>query len=165
MPHGEVRDRIPASASAVFELLHDYTRRLEWDTLLQRAFLHDEFPKAAKGAISTCQGRPFLGGIALTTEYIRFARGEVAAIRMLNRPIFFESFAASIRHDAISDSESTITYKFRFTARPKWLRWILHPIMSVVFRFETKKRLSALRQFFETQSPRVSHFENPLGGP
>ena len=41
MPHGEVSETIPAPSSAVFDLLHDYARRLEWDTLLQSAYLDD----------------------------------------------------------------------------------------------------------------------------
>jgi hypothetical protein len=34
MAHGEVSEIIPASSLAVFDLVHDYGRRLEWDTLL-----------------------------------------------------------------------------------------------------------------------------------
>ena len=50
MPHGEVSEIIAAPASAVFDLLHDYARRLEWEversklTALQEAGL----PAASK---------------------------------------------------------------------------------------------------------------------
>jgi hypothetical protein len=37
MAHGEVTEIIPAPSQAVFDLIHDYSRRLEWDTLLQAA--------------------------------------------------------------------------------------------------------------------------------
>ncbi len=148
MPTAEIKEIIPASSEAVFDLLHDYQRRLEWDTLLRRAYLEPEFPAACKDAISVCQGKFFLGGFALRTVYVSFERGKVAAVKMLNNPLFFDTFAASIRHFDISENASEIVYKFSFTAKPKFLRWFLHPVMSRVFAWETRKRLQALKKFF-----------------
>ncbi len=148
MPTAEIKEIIPASAEAVFDLLHDYQRRLEWDTLLRKAYLEPEFSVSCKGAVSVCQGRFFLGGFALRTVYVSFERGKVAAVKMLNNPPFFDSFAASVRHFDISENSSEIVYKFSFTAKPKFLRWFLHPIMSKVFAWETRKRLQSLKKFF-----------------
>ncbi len=148
MPHGRVSDVIPAPAEEVFRLLHDYDRRLEWDTLLQAAFLLDGCKQADVGARSVCKGKSRLGGIALTTEYISFRPPNLAAVRMINRPPFFETFAATIRHAAQSDGSSTIEYNYNFTSRPRWLRFVLHPIMNLAFKFETRKRLAALRRHF-----------------
>jgi hypothetical protein len=148
LPTAEIKEVIPAPATEVFDLLHDYRRRLEWDTLLQKAYLEDDFPEACKGAISVCQGRVILGGFALRTEYVSFERGKVAAVKMLNQPPFFDTFAASIRHADIGDNESEIIYKVNFTARPKFLRPILHPLMKAVFAWETRRRLASLKEFF-----------------
>ena len=149
MPKAIIRETITASPEAVFALVHDYSRRLEWDTLLQKAYLEPEFAVAGLGAISVCQGKQMLGGFALRTQYVSFQPGKVAAIKMLNRPPFFDTFAASIRHRSLSENSSQVIYEFYFTARPRWLRPVLHPIMKAVFRWETRKRLSALKQFFE----------------
>ncbi len=149
MPKASVKEIISATAGEVFDLIHDYKRRLEWDTLLQKAYLEPEFDEAKVGAISVCQGRPILGGFALRTEYITFQKGKVAAIKMLNRPPFFDTFAASIKHQDLSDGKSEVVYTFSFTAKPKWLQFILHPIMSQIFAWETRKRLQALKEFFE----------------
>ena len=148
MAHGEVSEIIPARSGEVFDLLHDYTRRLEWDTLLQAAYLDDGHPVAGKGATSVCVGRRSLGGIALKTVYMTFERPKVAAVKMVNSPVFFQSWAASIRHEDISGHESRITYKFQFTAKPHILRFILEPLMERVFVWETRKRLRALKAFF-----------------
>ena len=43
MPHGSVTETIPAPSSEVFRLLHDYDRRLEWDTLLSRPDTRREY--------------------------------------------------------------------------------------------------------------------------
>lgn len=155
MPGTEVKEAIPASAAEVFDLLHDYDRRLEWDTLLQKAYLEKGFPVACKGAISVCQGRAILGGFALRTEYVSFERGKVAAVKMLNRPPFFDTFAASIRHRNTGENESEIVYKVHFTAKPKFLRPILHPLMNAVFAWETRKRLASLKKFFEQNPERI----------
>ncbi len=148
MPSSEIKETIPASADAVFALVHDYRRRLEWDTLLREAYLEPEFSEAKRGAISVCRGELILGGFAVRTEYVSFEPGKVAAVKMLNQPPFFDTFAASIRHLKISDDESEIIYKLNFTAKPKWLRWILHPAMNRIFAWETRKRLAALKGFF-----------------
>jgi polyketide cyclase/dehydrase/lipid transport protein len=147
MPHGCVTDVIPASAADVFQLLHNYDRRLEWDTLLRAAYLLDGATQAAMGVRSICQGKRRLGGIALETEYVSFRPPYVAAVRMVNSPPFFGTFAATIRHTDQSDGKSTIEYVYNFTARPNWLAPVLHPIMNRLFNFETKKRLAALRQY------------------
>ncbi|MBM3966748.1 MAG: hypothetical protein FJ308_17040 [Planctomycetes bacterium] len=175
MPHGSVSETIPASSAEVFQLLHDYNRRLEWDTLLQEARLCENWTEAQLHAMSVCTGRWYLGGMALKTEYVSFNPPDVAAVKLLNRPPLFDKFAATIRHRDLSDGSSSIEYKYNFTARPSWLRWLLHPVMAAVFRWETRKRLQALRRFFsDCQSSRKlrvskaieqSHALVPAAGP
>ena len=148
MPTAEIKEIIPASAEDVFALVHDYKKRLEWDTLLQEAYLEPEFAEAGRGAISVCRGKSMLGGFALRTEYVSFEKGKVAAVKMLNQPPFFDTFAASIRHIAIDENHSEIIYKVNFTAKPRLLRPLLHPFMRIVFVWETRKRLKALKKFF-----------------
>ncbi len=149
MPTAEIKEIIPAPAEAVFNLLHDYKRRLEWDTLLRKAYLEPEYEKSEKGAISVCRGKRILGGFAVRTVYVSFEPGKVAAVKMLNQPPFFDTFAASIRHRKIDDENSEVIYKVNFTAKPRFLRPILNPIMRRVFVWETRKRLRALKTFFE----------------
>lgn len=148
MPQGSIIETIPANSTSVFRLLHDYARRLDWDTLLQDARLCEGWTSAELHARSVCTGQWYLGRIALKTEYVSFTPPRVAAVKMLNRPPLFEAFAATIRHQDLADGSSTIEYKYHFTARPSWLRWFLHPVMAAVFRWETRKRLAALRRWF-----------------
>jgi hypothetical protein len=154
LPTAEIKEIIPSSAVKAFDLLHDYERRLEWDTLLQKAYLEDEFPRACKGAISVCQGRNFLGGFALRTQYVSFERGKVAAVKMLNHPPFFETFAASIRHSEIGENQSEIVYKVNFTTKPKFLRWLLNPVIKAILVWETRKRLTGLKHLLTKNSVR-----------
>ena len=134
---------MPCCSAVVFDLLHDYSRRLEWDTLLREARFTGGHTVAKAGATTLCVGKPLLGIIGIETTYVTFARGVVAAVNMINRPPFFDSFAASIRHHDLSEG-SSVTYKLTFRARPRCLRWLLEPIMMIVLRHETKERLRAL---------------------
>jgi hypothetical protein len=152
MPRGTVIEVIPAARADVFRLLHDYGRRLEWDTLLQAASLTDGFTEAGLHAASICKGRLLLGAIEMKTVYVSFRPPDVAAVKLVDRPPFFESFAATILHRDLGDGSSSVEYKYSFAARPFWLRWLLHPVMQAVFLFETKRRLRALRKFFVTKS-------------
>lgn len=152
MPKGIVIKDMSANCERVFDLIHDYDRRLEWDTLLREAYLEPPFVRAEKGAVSLCRGRWILGGIGVRTIYVSFARGKVAAVKMINRPVFFDTFAASIRHIAISENTSTVEYRFSFLARPAFLRPILHPIMQLFFQWETQKRLHALNDYLKRTS-------------
>jgi hypothetical protein len=143
-----VSEVIPASCEDVFDLVHDYERRLTWDTLLRAAYLTDGWASAQKGATSVCVGRRSLGGFALKTRYVSFDRPHVAAVEMVNSPPFFGRWAASIKHEPIDDRSSRITYTWSFEAKPRVLRWAFQPVMARVFRWETRKRLRALRDHF-----------------
>ncbi len=154
MPHGVVSEVIPASIDDVFRLLHDYDRRLEWDTLLCEAYLTDGFEQAGLGAVSVCRGRKSLLGITLKTRYVSFRPPHVAAIVMINRPPFFATFAAAIRHQDLGAGSSSVEYKYHFMARPAWLRWLLHPVMDRLFALETRIRLDSLRSFFDRRQSR-----------
>lgn len=150
MPSATIKQQMPVPSAAVFRLLHNYSRRLEWDTLLCEARLTRGHQQAEPGATSLCVGKPWFGLIGIETRYITFKPGEIAAVEMINRPPFFDHFAASIRHQ---DNEfgSIAVYKFQFTASPRRLRWLLHPIMLPQLRRETHRRLQALASFLDRQ--------------
>jgi len=140
----QVVEEMPGSCEAVFDLVHDYGRRLEWDTLLSAAFVEGG-AAAGAGEVAVCSGRWWTGGLTMRTVYVRFQRGEVAAVKMLNRPLLFERWAASIRHEALGAERSRILYTYAFHARPSRLAFALEPILARVFRWETRRRLRALR--------------------
>lgn len=105
------------------------------------------------GLCQSAGARTRWGGVALKTRYVSFRPPQVAAVVLENRPPFFEEFAATIRHDDLGDGQSSIEYIFNFTARPKWLRPLLHPLMKALFTVETRKRLRALQAHFQRGQP------------
>jgi len=165
MPKGTVTIEIDASCTAVFELIHDYDRRLEWDTLLSQAILLGEAKFADRGVRTRCAGTWRSGKIAMETEYITFEPGRVAAVKLVNRPPLFEHFAATIRHKPITPGRSSLTYIYSFRARPGWLAFVLEPILHAALQRETKARLHSLKAFLERPERSHSCSENTTSPP
>jgi hypothetical protein len=112
-----VSEDIPASCEEVFDLVHNYGQRLQWDTLLSEAYMeHGAAP--AVGQVAVCSGKWVVGGLTLRTVYASFRRGKVAAVKMVNTPPFFRTWAASIRHEPRAAGSSIVTYTWHFNARP-----------------------------------------------
>lgn len=139
-----VSEEIPAPCEAVFDLVHDYGRRLTWDTLLRAAYMEGGAAPAT-GEVAVCSGRWLVGGLTLRTVYVSFRRGKVAAVKMINAPPFFRTWAASIRHEALGPAASRVIYTWNFKARPA----LLEPLLAWFFRWETRRRLRALKAHFE----------------
>jgi Polyketide cyclase / dehydrase and lipid transport. len=137
---------MPVPAEVVFDLLHDYDRRLEWDTLLRAARLEGS-AQAGPGAVAVCTARRALGGFSFRTRYVTFRRPELAAVTLLDRAPFFDGWSASIRHKPLPGGRSEAIYTLTFTGRPAWARRVVEPVALAAFRFETRRRLRALAAF------------------
>lgn len=148
MPRGSAEIEVNASCEAVFDVLHDYGVRLQWDTLLSDARLLDA-TAAAKGVRSLCTGNWRGAFLPIETEYISFIRGEVAAVRLTNQPFLFEHFAATIRHTALGEGRSRVAYTYSFRSRPQRLAAVIEPMVDKLVARETRLRLAALRDFVE----------------
>ena len=149
MPRETISIEIAAPCEAVFDLIHDYNQRLLWDSMLSEAVILGEAAMADKGVRTRCVGIWRSAGIAMETEYVNFNRGRVAAVKLVNRAPFIENFAATIRHEAVTETRSRVIYTYSFRGRPRRLAFLLEPIMNAVLRSETKARLQSLRDYLE----------------
>jgi hypothetical protein len=141
---------IAASPADVFDLIHDYARRLEWDPFLKRAVILGGAAAAGRGIHTLCVAKNRLGGIGMETVYVAFDRPHLAAVKMVRGPLLLDSFAASLRQDEIASGRTRVTYKYTFETRPRWLRWACGPVCRWVFARETRGRLRALKRFLES---------------
>ena len=152
--HIVVSQVMPASCERTFDLLHDYGRRLEWDTLLRRASV--EGGKADVGKVAVCTARWILGGYSFRTRYVTFKPPHLAAIKLESTPPFFSKWADSLRHEPIDSDDTDLaaehredmslaTYTMTFTCRPA----IIEPIAERMFKRETENRLVALANFLQ----------------
>lgn len=149
MPTALVAIEIRGAAEEVFDLIHDYERRLDWDPFLREARLLDSAKFAEIGVSSRCVARRAVGGLAMETVYVSFSRPTVAAVTMTRGPRFLRSFAASIRQDRIDEDSVRVTYRYNFKAQPRFLARLIEPIVQWVFHRETTRRLAALKRHLE----------------
>jgi hypothetical protein len=147
----EASIEVRADPEVVFDRVHDYDRRLEWDTFLQEARLLDGAGRAGLGVKTRCTARSGFAGLAMDTVYISFDRPRVAAVKMIQGPGILQNFAASIRQEEIRPGVTRVTYRFQFTTRPRWLRPLLNRLAAFLFLRETRKRLAALKRHIEKE--------------
>jgi len=147
MKNATITQQMPVKSTEVFETLHCYERRLEWDTLLKEATLTQGHKEAKKGATSLCVGKPFCGFFGLETRYLTFNRPDIASVKLINKPRLFKTFAASIRHED-NEQGSIATYKFQFSVKPRFLAPLIEPFVLFALKIETKKRLQALANYY-----------------
>ena len=148
--HAVVRRTVSADAATTFDLVHDYRRRLEWDTLLRRAHTVDDAPPAV-GVEAVCTARRYLGGLSFRTRYVTFRRPDLAAVVLVDRPPLFADWAASIRHRPLDDDRSEVVYTLTFRCRPAWAARLVEPIALAAFRVETRRRLRALDAYLASR--------------
>lgn len=141
--HAVIRQEMPADRAATFDLIHDYPRRLEWDTLLREAYTEGGVAPAA-GVVAVCRARYRLGGFTFRTRYATFRRPELAAVVLVGATPLFASWAASIRHRELGPGRSEVVYTLTFTGRPAWAAPMVERVALAAFRAETRRRLRAL---------------------
>ncbi len=150
--HAVVRQTVPAGVDATFDLVHDYSRRLAWDTLLRRAYTVGDAPPGP-GVEAVCSARWSLGGLSFRTRYVTFRRPRLAAVTLVNRPPLFESWSASIRHHPLGDGRSEVVYTLTFTCRPRFAGRVVEAVALPAFRWETRRRLRALAAYLAAHEP------------
>ncbi len=162
MPRRQETVEIHRDPEAVFDLIHDYAQRLEWDPFLREARILGGAKEAARGVATRCVAR---NGMAMETVYVSFNRPHSAAVKMTSGPVIFGSFAATWRQGPVLDAFTNITaerdengsrpgvtrvvYEYHLTGRPRWLRWIVDPLLCWVFSRESRRRLAALKKALE----------------
>lgn len=158
MPKRVYSIEINSTPEAIFDLLHDYGRRLDWDPFLKAARLLDGATAAGLGVRTLCIARNRAGGAGMETVYVSFQRPSVAAVRMTRGPWFLSAFAASLRQEALGEGRTRVTYTVSLHGRPWWARPVMEPALAWVFGRETCGRLRALKRYMEaTAVPASAH--------
>jgi ribosome-associated toxin RatA of RatAB toxin-antitoxin module len=105
---------INASSEKVFDFTQDYSKRLQWDTFLQKADLIEGATQAGMGVKAYCEAR---NGIGMVTEYVSFNRPKATAIKMTKGPYLFKSFLGSWNFKETNDQKTEVIFLYSFTLR------------------------------------------------
>jgi hypothetical protein len=144
---------IPAPAADLFTLSQDYNRRLRWDPFLREARLLDGAQSAAVGVRAWCVAR---NGLGMETIYVSFQPPTVVAVKMTRGPRIISAFAGSWRFTELPSQSGSIrtrvVFRYQIAGRPRWLAFLLDPLLATIIRRETQRRLLALKRVVETTS-------------
>lgn len=142
MPAVEESIRIRASCESLFDLSQDYALRAEWDPFTREMRFLDGTTEAGLSVRVT--GRAW-NGLGMTVEFVSFNRPGVVAMRMTDGPRLFSRFAGSWRFVPAEDGQTEVIFRYVFETRPRWLRWLLGPVVGWVFRRDLRARLRGLK--------------------
>lgn len=151
---------IAASPAELFELTQDYVRRLEWDPFLRSAELVGGASHPGVGVRAWCVAK---SGLGMETEYVSFHPPRVTAVKMTRGPRLIASFAGSWRFDEVAPGVTRVSFRYCLQARPRWLAWLLTPVLGWVFARDTRRRLAALKDAVERQGVLTGVSKAPEG--
>lgn len=138
---------VRATPAALFALTQDYDRRLAWDPFLKEARLLNQARQPAVGVRAWCVAR---SGLGMETEYVSFQDPRVAAVRMTRGPRLLAAFAGAWHFQALDATTTRVRFIYHLRAWPRWLGWLLGPILHGVFARDTHRRLLALKRAAES---------------
>jgi ribosome-associated toxin RatA of RatAB toxin-antitoxin module len=147
MPTFEQEIEINAAPAALFRLTQDYTHRLDWDPFLKEARLVGGAQTAGVGVRAWCVAT---SGLGMETEYVSFNPPKTVAVKMTKGPAILSSFAGSWRFQELRPGCTRVIFRYHLTAAPRWLSFLLDPIIRIVFTRDVTKRLAALKRTVET---------------
>ena len=145
MSHVSVSLEMPAPACEVFDVLHDYEHRQEWDPAVSEARLTGGHLRPEPGAIRQSRTTLPLGMIALEEECVTVHPGELVALKMVNHPPLLDSYGSCTRHKD-TPTGSVATFSANFHTKPEWLRPVMEPLAAVYLKFEAKRHLRDLAE-------------------
>jgi hypothetical protein len=151
---------IAASPAALFALTQDYGRRLEWDPFLRSAELLDGAAAPAVGVRAYCVAH---SGLGMETEYVSFNPPRACAVKMTRGPRLIGSFAGSWRFEEELPGRTRVGFRYHLRARPRWLAWLLTPLLRWHFGRDTRRRLRALKAAVEERGLLAGGGSGPAG--
>ena len=160
MPAVEASIVIRATCEELFDLSQDYALRTAWDPFVRRMRFLDGATAAGPGVRVSVRA---YNGLEMTVRFVTFHRPGVVAMSMTEGPWFLERFAGSWRFEPREDGSTEVTFRYVFEARPRWLRWLMDPLVGWVFRRDVRARLRGLKRGAE-QKGLLRRLRTPASG-
>ena len=155
MVHERFEFEMPASCDVVFDAFHHHRWRREWDSLVHATHVLGGADCPYVGAITKNAGGGWLRGLAMRTRFVSFERARVAATTMEGRSFPFTRRAASMRHRPIDTERSLMIYTYRFEAGPRGMRWLIEPLVKLIFDWQTRRHVARMQRYLRDEAPRV----------
>jgi hypothetical protein len=88
-------------------------------------------------------------GWAMETEYVSFSPPKTTAVKMTRGPWFLNRFAGSWHFDEVGPGHTRVSFRYNLQAWPKWMAWLLVPLLARAFARDTRRRLQGLKDAVE----------------
>lgn len=155
MIHHKLEFTMPAPAAVVFDAFHYHQWRHRWDSLVSATAVVGGAPCPYVGAVTENTGGGWMRGLSMQTRFVSFDRPHLAAATMVGTSFPFSRWAASMRHKEIDGQTSLMVYTYTLDVTPRWLAWILRPVVQRVFVHQTRKRFLRLQAFLAVHTHEV----------
>lgn len=142
MPTVEGSILIEAPAAGLFALSQDYALRRAWDPFVRDMRFLDGATASARGVRVWVRAWT---GLTMVVEFTGYRPPSSVAMRMVRGPWFLDRFAGAWLFHARGE-RTEVTFRYSFTARPRWLRPMLEPLISRAFRRDVQGRLRGLKR-------------------
>ncbi len=159
MPHRKLEFPMPAPAAVVFDAFHYHAWRRRWDSLVSHTQVDGGSPCPSVGAVSSNQGNGLLSRLSMTTRFVSYEPPVLAAAAMVGQSFPFSRWAASMRHVDAAGGRSVLVYTYTFDVAPVGLRWLLEPIVNLMFLHATHKRFWNLQKFLAAHADEVRDWQ------
>jgi len=145
VPIVEDASRIAAPQEALFALSQDYALRREWDPFTRDLKFLGGAGEAGVGVRVWVRAWT---GLTMEVEYVTYNPPHVVAMKMLRGPFVFERFAGTWLFRP-HPRGTEVAFRYSFTTRWRRLRWLLDPVIGMVFRRDVRARLRGLKRAAE----------------
>ncbi|NHZ36137.1 hypothetical protein F0185_21450 [Massilia sp. CCM 8692] len=159
MAHERMVFPMPASCEVVFDVFHYHQWRARWDSLVSHTEVDGGAPCPSVGAVSASTGGGLLRALSMRTEFISYQRPRLAAARMVGTSFPFSKWAASMKHESAPGGGSLLIYTYNIEAGPRVLRWLVEPVVRLVFRRQTVKRFARMHAFLSAHAGEVEAWQ------
>ena len=155
---------MPAPCEAVFDIFHYQVWRSRWDSLVNATSIVGGAPCPYVGAINEVATGGLLRGLSMRTEFVSYKRPTIAAARMVGHSFPFTKWAASMKHEPVDEHRSVMIYTYTIETGPRLLRWLMGPIVSHIFRRQTRKRFAAMKDFLLANRAEIDAWQRAYHG-
>ncbi|WP_104086637.1 SRPBCC family protein [Arthrobacter sp. GMC3] len=113
--------------------------RLRWDPFIHAQGFLDGAAKAGKGVRTRTRSRM---GLLMVSEYVSYLPPKNVGMKMVQGPWFFEQFGGGWRFTPAKGGTKAV-WKYTFSCRPAWLRWVAEPVGAWLLGREIERRMTA----------------------
>ena len=139
MPRIEATAVVGVSRDVAFKLSQTYGEiRYRWDPFVKEQHLLDGAEAAGKGVRTSTTSRH---GFKMVSEYVTYKPPGHVGMRMTEGPWFFQSFSGGWNFAERADGGTDATWRYNFTTKPNWLRFIADPIGTWALGRDIRRRL------------------------